>query len=83
MYLLKTDAWYLERIILLMAGIFVLAGSILAWVHSVYWLILTILVGVNLVVFAVTGFCPSANILYKMGIKPRLQQIEEKQPQRR
>ena len=30
MYLLKTDTWYLERIIFLMAGILVLASSILA-----------------------------------------------------
>jgi hypothetical protein len=78
MYLLKTDTWYLERIILLMAGIFTLAGSILIWVHSIYWLILTILVGLNLVIFAATGFCPSAIILSKIGVKPRLQQTEKK-----
>jgi hypothetical protein len=77
MYLLKTDTWYLERIIFLMAGILVLASSILAWVHSIYWLILTLFVGLNLVIFAVTGFCPSANILYKIGIKPRLEQTKE------
>jgi hypothetical protein len=77
MYLLKTDSWYLERIIFLMAGILVLASSILAWVHSIYWLILTILVGINLLVFAITGFCPSANVFYKMGVKPRLEQTRE------
>ena len=77
MYLLKTDSWYLERIIFLMAGILVLASSILAWVHSIYWLILTILVGINLLVFATTGFCPSANVFYKMGVKPRLEQTKE------
>jgi hypothetical protein len=77
MYLLRTDTWYLERIIFLMAGILVLASSILAWVHSIYWLILTLFVGLNLVVFAVTGFCPSANILYKMGVAPRLGQTKK------
>ena len=77
MYLLKTDTWYLERIVFLMAGILVLASSILAWVHSIYWLILTLLVGLNLVVFAATGFCPSANILYKMGVTPRLGQTKK------
>ncbi len=77
MYLLKTDTWYLERIMFLMAGILVLASSILAWVHSIYWLILTLLVGINLVIYAVTGFCPSANIIHKMGVKSRLGQIKE------
>jgi hypothetical protein len=77
MYLLKTDSWYLERIIFLMAGILVLASSILAWVHSIYWLILTLFVGLNLFVLAVTGFCPSAILLDKMGIKSRLKKTRE------
>ena len=77
MYLLRTDSWYLERIIFLMAGILVLASSILAWVHSIYWLILTLLVGLNLFILAVTGFCPSAAILNRIGVKPRLGQAKE------
>ncbi len=72
MYLLKTDGWYLERTIFLMAGIFTLLSLILVLVHSMYWLILTGLVGLNLLLFALTGFCPSANILLRMGLKPRL-----------
>ena len=77
MYLLKTDSWYLERVILLM-GIFVLASGILTWVHSIYWLILTLLVGINLLIYAISGFCPSAQILYKMGIKPRMEREERR-----
>jgi hypothetical protein len=69
MYLLKTDTWYLERIIFLIAGILVLASSILAWVHSIYWLILTLLVGLNLFIFAVTGFCPSAIFFDKIKVR--------------
>jgi hypothetical protein len=76
MYLLKTDTWYLERVVLLIAGILVLAGSILAWIHSIYWLILTILVGLNLLVFATTGFCLAGVVLHGMGVKPRLQRLE-------
>ncbi|HEX8949530.1 MAG TPA: DUF2892 domain-containing protein [Dissulfurispiraceae bacterium] len=76
MYIAKTDGWYLERIIWLVAGLFTLASAILAWTHSPYWLILTGLVGVNLIIFALTGFCLMANILYKLGAKPRLQKIE-------
>ncbi len=70
MYMAKTDSWYLERIVWLVAGIFTLGSAILAWLHSPYWLILTGLVGVNLIVFAFTGFCVMANILYKFGAKP-------------
>ncbi len=73
MYIAKTDTWYLERIIWLIAGIFSLSSAILAWVHSPYWLILTVLVGINLIVLALTGFCLMANILYKLGAKPKLQ----------
>ena len=72
MYIAKTDGWYLERIIWLIAGIFTLSSAVLAWVHSPYWLILTALVGINLIVLALTGFCLMANILYKLGAKPRL-----------
>lgn len=73
MYIAKTDSWYLERIIWLIAGIFTLGSALLAWLHSPYWLILTGLVGVNLIVFALSGFCLMANIIYKLGARPRLQ----------
>lgn len=73
MYIAKTDSWYLERIIWLIAGIFTLLSVILATIHSPYWLILTALVGINLIIFALTGFCLMANLLYVLGAKPRLQ----------
>jgi hypothetical protein len=73
MYLAQTDSWYLERLIWLIAGIFSLGSALLAWLHSPYWLILTGLVGVNLIVFALTGFCLMANIIYRLGARPRLQ----------
>jgi len=71
MYMGNTDTWYLERIVFLIAGILALTSGVLAWVYSPYWLILTILVGVNLIIFATTGFCLMANILYKLGVQPR------------
>ena len=72
MYLLKTDSWYLERIIFLMAGCMNSLSIILVLVHSIWWLILTGLVSVNLLVFALTGFCPSAAFFHKMGVGSRL-----------
>ena len=71
MYIAQKDTWYMERIIWLIAGSFALAGTLLALFHSTYWLILTGLVGVNLLIFAFTGFCIMANILYKLGARSR------------
>ncbi len=71
MYIAKTDRWYLERVIWLMAGVIILISSVLAVLVNPYWLILTIAAGINLVIFAFTGFCFMANILVKTGFKPR------------
>ncbi len=69
MYLLKTDSWYLERVLFLLAGCMNSLSIILVLVHSIWWLILTGLVSVNLLVFALTGFCPSAALLSRMGVR--------------
>lgn len=69
MYIAKTDKWYLERVIFLIAGVFTLSSMTLGYFISKYWLILAGLVGLNLIVFSTTGFCTMANILVKFGIK--------------
>ncbi|HIJ59145.1 MAG TPA: DUF2892 domain-containing protein [Nitrospirae bacterium] len=73
MYIAKTDSWYLERIIWLVAGIMTGLSALLTWLHSPYWLILTGLISINLLIFAFTGFCIMANILFKIGFKSRIQ----------
>ena len=73
MYIAQTDSWYLERITVLIAGIIILVSVILAWIHSPYWLVITFIVGVNEVMFALKGICLTSNILYILGAKPRLQ----------
>ncbi len=73
MYIAKTDSWYLERVIWLVAGLFASLSALLTWLHSPYWLILTALVGINLLIFALTGFCLMANILHKLGFRSRIQ----------
>lgn len=69
MYIAKTNTWYLERVLHLVAGIVILLSLGLAYFFSKYWLILTALVGLNLVIFSLTGFCLMANILVKLGIR--------------
>lgn len=72
MYIAQTDGWYLERITVLVAGIFILSSVVLAWIHSPYWLVITLIVGVNEILFALMGVCLTSNILYALGAKPRL-----------
>jgi len=72
MYLVQTNGWYLERATWLIAGMFSLGSALLAWLHSPWWLLLTGFVGVNLIVFSITGFCLMANILYALRLTPRL-----------
>jgi len=79
MYWAQTDSWYLERIIWLVAGSFCLAGTLLAWLVSPWFLLLTGLVGVNLLIFAFTGFCVMANFLTALGARSRVGDMQEKE----
>lgn len=71
MYKLDTSKWYLERIVYLIAGCMVLLSLALSFAVSQWFLILALLVGINLTVFAATGFCPMAILLSKLGVKSR------------
>ena len=71
MYLAQTQRWTMERIIRVMAGTLVLAGTALGfWVGSA-WLLLPALVAVNLLAFSLTGFCPAAQLLHRLGVPER------------
>ncbi len=72
MYKAKTDSWYLERVIWIIAGIFILLSITLAQFFSIYWLLLTALIGINLIIFGFTGYCLMANILTKLGLETRI-----------
>ncbi|MBK1644325.1 sulfurtransferase [Thiocapsa imhoffii] len=57
----------IDRIVLAVAGTFVLLSALLAYLFSPLWLLFTGFVGLNLLQSAFTGFCPLALILKKMG----------------
>jgi len=59
----------IDKIILGFAGSLILVSVILAWLVSPYWLILTTFVGINLLQSSLTGFCPAAVILKKVGFR--------------
>ncbi|WP_295882352.1 DUF2892 domain-containing protein [uncultured Thiohalocapsa sp.] len=60
----------IERIVLAVAGSFILISVILAYTVSEWWLLFTGFVGLNLLQSAFTGFCPLATILKKFGKEP-------------
>ena len=60
----------IDRVVLAVAGSFILISLLLAHYHSELWLWFTAFVGANLLQSAFTGFCPMAIILKKLGVKP-------------
>lgn len=65
----RRDVMTIDRFILGFAGAFVLVTVLLSVLHSGYWLILTAFVGANLLQASITGFCPMAMILKKVGVE--------------
>ena len=60
----------IDRLVISIAGSFILISLLLAHYHSENWLWFTAFVGANLLQSAFTGFCPMAIILKKLGVKP-------------
>jgi len=72
LYMMQTDAWYLERRIYLVVGINMTIASSLSILHSPWWLAFLGFVGGAMWWFAATGYCIMANMLYWMGAEARL-----------
>lgn len=58
----------IDRAVMAVAGTLVLASVALAHFVSPWWLLLTLFVGLNLMQASVTGFCPAALILRRLGV---------------
>ncbi|MCA9496236.1 MAG: DUF2892 domain-containing protein [Nanoarchaeota archaeon] len=56
----------IENKIRIIAGSFVFISALLAYFHHKYWLFFTMFVGVNLLQFGFTNFCPLKIILEKL-----------------
>jgi len=59
-----------DRAVLAFAGTMVLLSAALVYWVSIWWLLLTVFVGLNLLQSAFTGFCPAAKVFRKLGIEP-------------
>ena len=60
----------IDRVVLAVAGLFIMISVVLGHYHHPYWLFFTLFVGANLFQSAFTGFCPMAIILKKLGVRP-------------
>jgi DUF2892 family protein len=52
-----------ERWVRLIAGTLVTLSGVLSWVHSPYWFLFTLVLGLSLAQSALTGWCPMETIL--------------------
>ncbi|MDA8076235.1 MAG: DUF2892 domain-containing protein [Actinomycetota bacterium] len=64
----KPQGWTIERVVNLMAGAVVLVTLILGCERSKRWRLLTGFVGVNLIMDAAVGWCPSSVVLHHLGV---------------
>jgi hypothetical protein len=60
----------LDAALLRVAGLVVLAGSLLSILVDPWWIALTIFAGLNLFQASFTGFCPAAMLFKKLGVQP-------------
>jgi len=60
---------HVERLLRLIAGVFVILSVVLSQVHSPYWLFFTLFVGINLTQSFFTNWCPMMTFLKMFGVK--------------
>lgn len=60
----------IDRAVLAFAGVVVLAGLLLGWFVSPWWLLLSAFAGLNMLQAAFTGFCPAAMVFRRLGVRP-------------
>jgi hypothetical protein len=58
-----------ERVVFFVAGSLVGLGTLLAWLVSPWWLLVTGFVGVNMFQSSLTGFCPLTKILEALKVR--------------
>lgn len=60
----------IDKSVMAFAGLVTLGSVTLAYLVSAWWLLLTLFVGANLLQASLTGFCPLAILLRKLGVEP-------------
>ncbi|MCK4635843.1 MAG: DUF2892 domain-containing protein [Candidatus Moranbacteria bacterium] len=68
-YRIKTDYWYIERLVYFVGGLFVFVSALLGFLADERFIYFTIFVGFMFVNFSLTGYCPMAIIFDRIGVK--------------
>ena len=71
-YIVPVDHWYLERAVWLISGIVLLATTALCLLVDIRFILLLTITGLVSMNVAFTGFCPVANVLYRFGLRGKL-----------
>jgi len=71
-YIAPLDEWYIERAVWLIAGIVLLASTILAWLVDPRCIGLVAITGLTSIWVSLTGLCPVGNVLHRLGLRGRL-----------
>ncbi len=71
-YIVPTDTWYIERAVWLIAGLFLLTGTTLAYAVHPLFVALVSITGLVSIGVSLTGFCPVGNVLHRLGFNGRL-----------
>ena len=58
-----------DRAVMTFAGFMILLSLALAHFLSLWWLLLTAFIGVNLIQASFTGFCPAALVFARLGLR--------------
>jgi hypothetical protein len=72
LYIVPTHRWYIERTVWLIAGIVLLASTVLAFFVNPFWILGVTATGLVSINVAFTGFCPVGNVLRLFGFQPML-----------
>lgn len=58
-----------DRAVMAFAGLMILLSVALTLAFSLYWLLFTTFIGLNMLQAAFTGFCPAALFFRRFGVK--------------
>jgi hypothetical protein len=78
-YIVPTNEWYIERTVWLIAGIVLLASTMMSLLVNRYFILGVIATGLVSISVSLTGFCPVGNVLKRLGFKAMLD-IDDAKP---
>lgn len=75
-YMVPVNTWYIERATWVIAGAFVLAATLLAWLVNPLFVGFVAATGIASIVVGLTGFCVVGTVLHRLGMPSKLRDPE-------